>query len=54
MRSCGRELGDDELACSRRLTAVPGTTREAISRQVSEEVGWSKPDPRFRELLAGY
>ena len=53
MRYCGRELGDDELACIRRLTAVPGTTRRAISRRVSEEVGWSMPDLRFRELLAG-
>jgi len=47
----GRD-SDDELACIRRPAAERGTTRRAISRRVSEEVGWSKPDPRFRELLA--
>ena len=53
MKYSGREFGEDELTCIRRLTALPGTTRWAISRRVSDEVGWSKPEPRLPELLAG-
>jgi hypothetical protein len=50
MRYCGREFGDDELACIRRLAAEPGTTRRAISLRVCEELGWRKPDGGLKEM----
>lgn len=50
MRYCGREFGDDELACIRRLAAEPGTNRRAISRRVCEELGWHKPDGGLKEM----
>ena len=50
MRYCGREFGNDELACIRRLAAEPETTRRAISRRVCEELGWRKPDGGLKEM----
>ena len=50
MRYCGREFGDDEIACIRRLAAEPATTRRAISRRVCEELGWRKPDGGLKEM----
>jgi hypothetical protein len=50
MRYCGREFGDDDLACIRRLAAEPGTTRRAISRRVCEELGWRKLDGGLKEM----
>jgi len=36
IRYCGRDFSDDELACIRRLSAEPGTTRRAISLRVCD------------------
>jgi len=50
MKYCGREFGDDEIACIRRLAAEPGTNRRVISLRVCEEIDWRKPDGGLKEM----
>lgn len=51
VRYCGRNFPAEEMDCIRTLiTAHPEYNRSKLSRVVCEELGWSRPDGRLKDM----